>query len=121
MPRAKGVAIIETSTEQGVRRKANRPNAWYIANGGLFALGRHLVLSESRWDDAAEAAVERWNVLDEDEQLARYETTTWYLRDSTIEATAAASHLRQVERFANLTGAPFDREADFQTLLIAQE
>jgi hypothetical protein len=113
-----GLAIIETSTEVGVRRKASRPSTWYLADGGLFASGPHLVLSASGWD-SAEEAVERWNIIDEDERLTRYETTTWLLDDPRIEAILASSKLRVVERFADLTGARFDPDGDLQTLKIS--
>jgi hypothetical protein len=84
----------------------------------LFATGRHLVLRNSGWDDTAQAAVERWNVIDADEKITTYETTTWLLDDPGIEALLASSRLRLVHRFADLTGAPFDPDADFQTLKI---
>lgn len=116
-----GVAVIEVSTERGVSRKSARLNSWYVANGGLFASGRHLVLSEAGWDDTAGAAVERWSIFDEDDRLTRYETTTWYLSDPTIEAMVSSAHLRVVDRFADLTGATFDPDADFQTLILAPE
>jgi hypothetical protein len=111
-----GIAIIEASTETGVRRKGSRPRTWYVADGGLFASGRHLVLSESGWDDRAQAAVERWSVIDEREQVARYESTTWLLSDSLIDTMLSEHGLRLEGRFADLTGTPHEPRADFQTL-----
>jgi hypothetical protein len=50
--------------------------------------------------------------------LARYETTTWYLADRVIEDLLARSDLRITQRYSDLAGAPYDPQADFQTLTI---
>jgi SAM-dependent methyltransferase len=116
-----GLALIEVSTEAGVRRKASAPNSWYVADDGLFASSRHVVLRESAWDDAANAAVERWSVIDAVERFTRYESTTWLLDDSRIEALLASSGLELCDRSADLTGVPYYAESDFQTLRLQRK
>ena len=115
---ADGRAIVELSTENGVRHKAARPNSWYPAVGGLFAEGRHLVLYESQWDKEAHAAIERWSVIEDDANVARYETTTWLLSDPFIDRAIATSGLRVLDRFGDPGGSTHAPDADLQTLVV---
>jgi hypothetical protein len=115
-----GRAVIELSTESGVHAKGERPATWYVATGGLFAAGDHLVLRESRWFADAAASVERWWVLDDAaSEPTMFGSSTWW-HGSALDDAITAAGLDVEIRVGDLTGAaPADGD-DFETLVLRQ-
>ncbi len=113
-----GRLVIELSTPSGVLRRGQSKSAWVPAFGGLFADGPHLVLYENAWDDGTKAAVERWFVVQDDGSVESYATTTWARSRADLEAHFTHCGLAIDAVFGDVTGATFDADEDFQTLVL---
>jgi SAM-dependent methyltransferase len=114
-----GTVLLELSTEAGVWKKALRSSSWHTAHGGLFGDTSHLVLHESRWDDDARAAAERWHVIHgAGAAIETYSSSTWLLGDDWIGETLDEVGLAVVGRFGDPAGAGLEPLAELQTLLL---
>ncbi len=113
-----GRLVLELSTPSGVLRRGQSKATWLPAYDGLFGDGPHLVLYESAWDDGAKAAVERWFVVQDDGSVDSYATTTWARNRADLEAHFTYCGLAIDAAYGDLTGADFDADDDFQTLVL---
>ena len=72
-----GTMVIEISTPDSVRAKADQERSWRALRGGLFSPNPHKVLHEAAWSESDRATAERWSVICEDGERRQYRTTTW--------------------------------------------
>jgi len=113
-----GRVVIELSTRAGVRGKGSRPSIWYPANGGLFAEGAHLVLTENAWFEQDDASVQRWWILEPDSTQPRMLGSTTWWHGGGIDAALARSGFTIEQRCGDLSGNPASDGDDFETLVL---
>ena len=113
-----GRAVIERSTDTGVRNKGRAGSSWYRAFGGLFADGAHVVLQERRWFEPESASVERWWIVrGSDPAPQMYGSTTWSY-DAELDGVIADAGLAVEGRYGDLRGGPRADADEFETLVL---
>jgi 2-polyprenyl-3-methyl-5-hydroxy-6-metoxy-1,4-benzoquinol methylase len=113
-----GRALIELSTEAGVRGKGQRASSWFTATGGLFATGDHFVLTESAWLEVEAASVERWWVIESSASAPQMlGSTTWWHGPQLAEVLASTG-LTIEARYGDLCGKPPADNDDFETIVL---
>lgn len=100
-----GCLVLEVHTWEAVRALGSAPPTWSAQARGLFADAPHLVLRECGWDEAAQASVERYFVVEEgaEEPAVLASTTQAYPGDGYARLLGDAG-LVERERHACLTG-----------------
>ena len=113
-----GRAVIEMSTRAGVRSKGTRPSTWYPANGGLFAEGVHLVLTENAWFEQSDVSVQRWWIVEAGVTHPRMlgSTTWWHEPDS--GTALGRSGLTIEQRCGDLSGRAPRHGDEFETFVL---
>ena len=100
-----GTLLLEPQTLAAVETAGAAGRAWYSAAEGLFSSQPHLVLEESFWDVAGNAATTRYMVLDASSGLVtRHAMTTQGYSDDEYVALLAECGFVDVRSFPSLTG-----------------
>jgi hypothetical protein len=109
------------STQAGVRSKGTRPSTWYAGNGGLFAEGAHLVLTENAWFEEDNASVQRWWIIEPESTPPRMlgSTTWWY--EAGTDIALAPSGLTIEQRYGDLYDRPPREGDEFETLVLSRD
>jgi len=72
-----GKVLIEATSIESADQIGNQPSMWYSADEGIFSTLPHICLMESFWDEATNAATERYYIIDpQDGSVQRYSATT---------------------------------------------
>jgi SAM-dependent methyltransferase len=99
-----GQLLLETSPAAHIRRMGQEPPCWYTSEGGLFDPGSHLVLNESFWDQAQQAATTRWYVVAESVPIRRYAASYQAYSDSKFHQLLGSCGFQQVQFRPSLLG-----------------
>lgn len=101
-----GRVLLEPHTYEAVHALGLEAPRWSAHGAGLFSDGPHLLLRESAWDDAAQAATTRHYVVDAaTSEVARHASSMQaYTRDK-YEAVLSEAGFVDVRLFPSLAGA----------------
>lgn len=109
-----GRLLLEVHTVDAVRRMASGASSWYASPGGLFSERPHLCLMETFWDEAQQAAIERFYIVDaESGAVKRYAATTQAYDDERYRALLAESGFGEIAFTPSLRGEVDEWQKDF--------
>jgi SAM-dependent methyltransferase len=103
---------VEARVASAIQRTSG--TVWHTGHDGLFGPGVQLVLTESGWDEAARATVERHHVLTADTgELRVIGSTARALEPAELESILAGAGFPSVEFHAGWDGLAFDNSTDW--------
>lgn len=109
-----GRLLLEVHTVDAVRRIAGGAASWYSSPDGLFCERPHLCLMETFWDEAQQAAIERFFIVDAaNGAVTRYAATTQAYSDERYREMLSESGFEQIEFVPSLRGEVDAGQRDF--------
>jgi len=99
-----GRLLLEASPAAHIRRMGQESPTWYTSSGGLFDTGPHMVMTESFWDQAQQAATIRWFVFTPAGEIRRYAASYQAYSDSKYTQLLESCGFQQVQFRPSLLG-----------------
>ena len=109
-----GCCLLEPSTLASLRERGQLPPSWYATTGGLFSDRPHLCLQDNRWDEDAQAAVERYAIVDAASATAvQYATTSQGYSETALAGMLHAAGFSRIDSYPSLIGEPHPEQSEF--------
>jgi SAM-dependent methyltransferase len=100
-----GTLLLEPHTFEAIEALGRQPPRWSVQSMGLFSDRPHLLLSESFWDEGAQAATRRHFVLDAaTAHVDRYAQTLQAYTDAGYHAVLGQCGFSGAQRYLSLAG-----------------
>lgn len=100
-----GLLLLEPSEAAAVKVGGTRPAEWYTQDGGLFSECPHMVLEETFWDEAQQAATHRYFVIDADSgAVDHYAASYQAYSDESLVALLEECGFGKARFYPSLTG-----------------
>jgi len=117
-----GFLLLEPHTYEVVLRMGQEPSSWYSSASGLFSAEPHLCLQENFWDAEANAAIERYYIVDATTgEVTRHSATIQAYTDDQYRALLEESSFGQVTFYSSLGGDEGAATGDLLAILGRKE
>jgi len=101
-----GVMLFEPHTFAAVEGIGKQARSWYSADSGLFSDRPHICLTENFWDAGANAATQRYFIIDADtNSVTRYASTTQAYTNSQYKVLLNECGFDNIEFYSSLNGS----------------
>jgi len=102
-----GQLLLEVSTHASIRQIGTGGSNWYTQRQGLWSDRPYLCLEESFWDETAQAATNRYHIVDIESATAqRWSSSYQAYTDEAYRAVLAQAGFTRITMLGGLGGAP---------------